>query len=309
MSVVLKKVLKGILYIVASGLSFLIVNFFVKILGNGPTSEVLPTSAKLPAHELILFRSIVSFVISFSIMKSRKIPILGTNRKWLLTRGFSGMIALTLFFYTIHHLPIAVASTIQYLAPVFTVILAVFIMKEKVLTSQWFFIIVALLGAFTIGLSNFFEPENKQHISTFWIFIGILSAFFSGLAYNSISKLRETEETLNIVIYFPMLSIPIMTIWCLFDFTMPSGIAWLYVLIIGIFTQIAQVSLTKAYSYSDANSIAPFQYLGSIYALILGYFIFDERLSFIAIIGMLLILFGVVLNILVKSYKRKASNY
>jgi drug/metabolite transporter (DMT)-like permease len=296
-------VLKGILYIIASGLSFLIVNFFVKILGNGPASEVFPTSAKLPAHELILFRSIISFVISFSIMKYRGIPILGTNRKWLMTRGLSGMIALTMFFYTLHHLPLAVASTIQYLAPVFTVVLAVFIMKEKVLTSQWFFIIIALFGAFTIGLSDFFEPENQQSISVFWILIGILSAFFSGLAYNSISKLRETEETLNIVIYFPMLSIPIMSIWCLVDFAMPQGIAWLYILIIGVFTQIAQVALTKAYSYADANSVAPFQYLGSIYALLLGYLIFEERLSIFAIAGIILILVGVVLNILVKSYR------
>lgn len=296
--------LKGILYIIASGLSFLIVNFFVKILGNGPASEIFPTNAKLPAHELILFRSIVSFVISFSIMKYRGIPILGTNRKWLLTRGFSGMIALTMFFYTLHHLPIAVASTIQYLAPVFTVVLAIFIMKEKVLTSQWFFIIIALIGAITIGLSDFFEAESQQSISVFWILIGILSAFFSGLAYNSISKLRETEETLNIVIYFPMLSIPIMSIWCLFDFAIPQGIAWLYILIIGVFTQIAQVALTKAYSYTDANSIAPFQYLGSIYALLLGYFIFDERLSLIAIAGIILILVGVILNLLVKSMKK-----
>lgn len=296
---------KAILYIIGSGLSFLIVNFFVKILGNGPDSEILPTTTAIPAHELVLFRSIISFTISFYLMKRKNIPILGTNKKWLLIRGFSGMIALTMFFYTIHHLPIAVASTIQYLAPIFTVILAIFIVSEKVLKLQWIFIIIAFSGAVLIGLSNFFSQSNTKEISLFWVITGVISAFFSGLAYNAIMKLKSTETPLNIVVYFPMLSIPIMGIWCLFDFEMPYGIAWLYILIIGIFTQIAQVALTKAFSMGDANTLAPFQYLGSIYALILGYMVFDEKLSFYALMGIVLILLGVVLNLLSKRLKQQ----
>ncbi|MFN5417395.1 MAG: DMT family transporter [Flavobacteriia bacterium] len=165
---------KAILYIIGSGLSFLIVNFFVKILGNGPDSEILPTSKAIPAHELVFFRSIISFSISFYLMKRKNIPILGTNKKWLLIRGFSGMIALTMFFYTIHHLPIAVASTIQYLAPIFTVILAIFIVSEKVLKLQWIFIIIAFSGAVLIGLSNFFSQSNTKDISLFWVVTGII---------------------------------------------------------------------------------------------------------------------------------------
>ena len=296
---------KGVFYIILSGLSFLVVNFFVKILGSGAESLILPTSDSIPAHELVFFRSVISFSISFYLMKRKSIPILGNNKKWLLIRGFSGMIALTLFFYTIHYLPLAIASTIQYLAPLFTIILAIFIMKEQIKSLQWVFILLAFSGAILIGLSDFLTVESSENVSLFWFGIGILSALFSGIAYNAILKLKSTETPLNVVIYFPMLSIPVMGIWCLFDFTLPHGIAWLYILIIGVCTQIAQIALTKAFQYGDANTISPFQYLGSIYALLLGYFIFDEYLSYIAYLGIAMILFGVLFNLLVKHLKHR----
>ena len=298
---------KGIFYILASGLSFLVVNFFVKIIGQGPDGDVLPSPVKLPTHELVFFRSIVSFIISFYFIKKNKLTLLGNNRKWLLIRGFSGMIALTMFFYTIDHLPMAIAATIQYLAPLFTVILAVFILNEKVKFLQWLFISVAFIGTLLIGLANFFQEDATAKISWFWIGIGVLSSLFTGLAYNSILKAKETEHALNIVVYFPLIGIPVMGIWCLFDFVMPQGIVWFYLIIIGVFTQIAQMAMTKAFQSGNASTISPFQFVGSIYALLVGYFIFDGQLSLAILVGMFFILLGVVMNIFVKGNKISSS--
>lgn len=294
---------KGILYIILSGLSFLIVNFFIKLFGGHSELDFLPSPRKIPTHELILARSLVSFAISYVLLRRKGISILGNNRKWLLVRGTAGMFALTLFFMTISHLPLAIASTIQYLAPVFTVIFSMILLKEKVIKMQWFFIIIALFGVGLISLNNIILKNEAFKIDYFWLGLGIISSVFSGIAYTGIRKLRETDDTLNIVIYFPMISIPIMTIWCLFDFVLPQGIEWLYLLIIGIFTQIAQVLLTKALHEGDTATITPFQYLGSIYAFVIGYLIFNEQISWIVFLGIFFILFGVVLNALVKKFK------
>jgi drug/metabolite transporter (DMT)-like permease len=291
---------QGIIHILISGFCFLIVNFFVKILGAGNTDFGVVN--RFPAHELVFFRSVISFSICIYLLKKKHIPILGTNKKWLLIRGFSGMIALTLFFYTIHFLPIAVASTIQYLAPIFTVILAVFIMKEKVKIIQWLFILISFGGAFLIGFSSLLGVEVIK-IDIFWLLLGIVSAAFSGLAYVAILKLKATEHTLNIVLYFPMLSIPIMGVWCMFHFVVPTPLELLFLFIIGIFTQFAQISLTKAFQFGNANTISPFQYLGSIYALILGFFVFEESLSLLSYFGISLILFGVLMNVLFRMRK------
>lgn len=296
---------KGILFIVLSGLSFLVVNFLVKLFGMGTEQHLFPNLQKIPAHELVLARSIISFSISSIIIKQKKLPFFGVNVKWLLIRGFAGMIALTLFFETIHHLPIAVASTVQYLAPIFTMIFTMLFLGERILKMQWLFVLVAFIGVTLIGLNALILKTNPVELDFFWLTLGLISAAFSGIAYTAIVKLKATDSPINIVSYFPMLSIPIMTVWCFFDFVLPRGIEWLLLLIIGIFTQIAQMLLTKALHQDSASLITPFQYLGSIYAMLMGYFIFGERLNFLIIIGFGLILMGVVANTLIKALQRK----
>ncbi|MEY3085873.1 MAG: hypothetical protein RL037_2072 [Bacteroidota bacterium] len=297
---------KGIFYIVLSGLSFVVVNFFVKLFGTGPENNVIPGLQKIPAHELVLARSIISFSISSGIILCRGLPFFGTNKKWLTVRGFSGMVALTIFFQSIQHMPIAVASTIQYLAPIFTMILAMFMLKERILRIQWLFVVMAFFGVLLIGFNGFLESSSPVELNPMWIGLGVVSAAFSGLAYVAIVKLKPTDEPINIVSYFPMMAIPVMSFWCLFDFVMPIGIEWLILLLIGLCTQVAQVCLTRALHVESSSLIMPFQYLGSVYAFLVGYLILDERLNTPVVIGVSIILLGVIFNTIIKAKKRQA---
>lgn len=288
---------KGILYIILSGLCFIVVNFFVKLLGAGDSQDLVEGLQRYPGHELVLARSVVSFIISLIVIKQRKLPIFGNNKKWLIIRGLAGTIALTIFFYTIHYLPLAIASTIQYLAPIFTVILAMIILKEKVKALQWFFIGLSFTGVALIALDKITgNNSGPEDISFFWLGLGIIAAVFSGLAYTAIIKLKSTDAPITIVFYFPMIAMPIMILLCFYSFTMPRGIEWLFLLIIGIFTQFAQILMTRALHLGSASTITPFQYLGAIYALLIGYFVFDETLSLIVNIGIFLVVAGVIVN-------------
>lgn len=291
---------KGILFIILSGLCFIIVNFFVKLLGAGDSQDLVEGLQKYPGHELVLARSIVSFAISLFVIKQRKLPVFGNNKKWLIIRGLSGTIALTIFFYTIHYLPLAIASTVQYLAPIFTVILAMIILKEKVKALQWFFIAVSFTGVALITFDKLSGNVGPEEISFFWLGLGILSAVFSGLAYTAIIKLKKTDAPITIVFYFPMIAMPIMILLCFYSFTMPRGIEWLFLLLIGIFTQFAQILMTRALHLGTASTITPFQYLGAVYAFLIGYFVFDETLSLIVNIGIGLAISGVIVNAILR---------
>jgi drug/metabolite transporter (DMT)-like permease len=131
--------------------------------------------------------------------------------------------------------------------------------------------------------------------------LGIVAAVFSGVAYVSIMKLRTTDAPISIVFYFPLIAAPTMAIFCLFDFVMPQGIEWILLLIIGIFTQFAQILMTKAFHLGKASVIAPVQYLGAIYAYLIGFFMFDESLSWIIDLGIILIIFGVFTNAILRN--------
>ncbi|PHR22260.1 MAG: EamA family transporter [Fluviicola sp.] len=295
---------KGIVYIVFSGLCFLVVNFFVKILGAGPEQDIIDNVQVYPGHELVLARSIVTFVISWSIIRYRGISMWGVNKKWLLIRSLAGTTALTIFFYTIHHIPLAIAIVVQNLSPIFTVILAMFLLKERVRTLQWFFIVMSFFGVALIAYDQLGHGDsNFGEISFFWLGMGMVSAFISAIAYTAIMKLRTTDSPIVIVMYFPMLAIPLMTILCFFEFTVPQGIEWLILLTIGVFTQFAQIYMTKAFHQGTAAGIIPFKYLSIIYAFLVGYFFFGEKLSWTVDVGIAIVLIGVLSNGFIRARK------
>ena len=142
--------------------------------------------------------------------------------------------------------------------------------------------------------------QDKDALSLFWLGLGILSSFFAAIAYMAIIKLKSTDTPLNIVLYFPLVSLPIMGIWCMFDFVMPVGIEWLVLLIIGIFTQFAQILMTKALHAAETGVVVPFKYLGAIYAFSIGFFVFDEQLSLILYIALSTIIISVISNAIYK---------
>ena len=297
---------KGIIYILLSGICFIVVNIFVKILGQGPEQTIIEGIQKYPIPEIILFRSVITFFMCYAIIRSRGIPLFGNNRKWLIVRGVFGTTALTLFFYTLDNLPIAIATTVQYLSPIFTVIIAVFLLKEKVKKIQWLFFLIAFAGIVFMGLSKFLSNDSAvTTINPWWILAGIASAMCAGVSYNAIVKCKNTDAPITIVMYFPIVAIPVMAVLTAADYIVPIGKEWWLLLIIGVFTQFAQVLMTKALHSDNTATITPFKYFGSIYALFLGLFLFDEVISLYGIAGMVFILIGVLGNTYFRSKKKK----
>lgn len=297
---------KGIIYILLSGICFIVVNTFVKILGQGPDQTIIEGIQKYPIPEIILFRSVITFFMCYAIIRSKGIPFLGNNRKWLLIRGVFGTTALTLFFYTLDNLPIAIATTVQYLSPIFTVIIAIFLLKERVKKIQWLFFLIAFAGIVFMGLSKFLSNDNAvTTINPWWVLAGIASAMCAGVSYNAIVKCKNTDAPITIVMYFPIVAIPVMAVLTAADYVVPVGKEWWLLLIIGVFTQFAQVLMTKALHSDNTATITPFKYFGSIYALFLGLFLFDEVISLYGIAGMVLILIGVLGNTYFRNKKKR----
>lgn len=249
----------------------------------------------IPAIEIIFFRSLISLVLSFAILQSQKVPVLGNNKKLLLLRGAAGALALVCYFITLQNIPLASAVTLQYLSPVFTAVLGIFLVKEKVKPLQFLFFGLAFAG---VLLVKGFDPR----VDTLYLFLGIGAGFFAGLAYNIIRKLNTTEHPLVIVFYFPLVTIPLTLVYVVTNWVQPQGIEWVYLLLIGLLTQFAQYFMTMAYQQEELSKVASLNYIGILYAIGFGYLIFDETFHPLTYVGMLLVLAGVILNL---QYKRK----
>ncbi|MBN4077650.1 DMT family transporter [bacterium AH-315-C20] len=282
-----------------SSLSFALANICVKILTDNP--PIFPEIQDYPVHELVLFRSVVSLSICVAIIKAKKLPFFGNNKKWLLTRGIAGVTSLTLFFFTLQNLPMAIATIVQYLSPIFTILFAMYLINEKVRPVQWLFFLISFVGIIVMGIGS---NNSGGGIEMIWLLTGIGSAIVSGIAYNAIMKCSNTDEPITVVMYFPLVATPLMIVACfVWGFIMPQGIEWLILILIGILTQIAQISMTKAFNSAPASRITPIKYVGAIYAVAIGFFVFDETLGLYSSLGVILILIGVLLNTFIKQVR------
>ena len=268
---------QGVKHILIAGLFFGVINAAVKYYSH------------IPAIEIVFFRSIVTFFISFFMVKRLKLKIINEHSKDLFLRGICGAIALTLYFYTIQQMPLATAVTILYLAPIFTVILAIPMNKEYPNKKQWPFLILAFCGAALM-------KGTDLRVSLTHFLMGLTAALFAGLAYNFIRKLKGRAHHHLIIFYFPMVTLPFCIPLMIPVWVTPNIQDFLALIALGVLTQFAQVHMTKAYLLEKASKISHFNYLTSGYALLMGVFIFQESINTLSIIGLIIIIIAVSIS-------------
>lgn len=268
-----------------STLAFFFANVFVKQVSH------------IPAMEIVFFRCVVAAAFCIYGLKRADASLIGSNHTLLLLRGVFGTIALYCFFLTLQQMPLASAQTIQYLSPIFTAVIAIFVLKEGVLPAQWLFYAIAFSGVLLI-------ERFDTRISPFYLALGILSAFFSGLAYNLVRSLRGREHPLTVVLHFQIVGAVVGFVSLLFEWVTPYGIDWLFLFLIGGFSQLGQMFLTTALQRERIAGVAIINYTGLVYAITVGWILFGESQSLVSIAGMLLVVIGVVLSLL---YGRRQS--
>ncbi|PSR07288.1 MAG: EamA family transporter [Bacteroidetes bacterium] len=254
----------------------------------------------LPATELVLFRSLITFLLSYTLLKRKKVNPWGRDKKWLLIRGIAGTTALTMFFYTIQKMPLSAAVTVQYLSPFFTAFIAGLLLGERTRWVQWLFFVISFIGIVVV-------KGSSAQIPPVLLALGVISSMFSGLAYNSIRKLKN-EEPLVVVMYFPLVAFPIMVVFSFFNWVMPHGTDWILLIGIGLMTQFAQLYMTKSYQLSEVNTVAPLKYIGVLFALTWDILLFDFIPNVQMYVGILLVIGGVVLNLRFKHQLKRRTD-
>ncbi|MGB3778844.1 MAG: DMT family transporter [Tunicatimonas sp.] len=280
---------KGVQYMLLATFLFSCMNVLVKFVPH------------IPAVEIVFFRCAISLVMSYAVLKSQGIYLWGNNRRLLIARGLSGAVALVLYFILLQQIPLATAVTLQFLSPIVTAFLGVILLGERMRRWQWLFFLLSFGGMLVI---NGFDAR----ISTVHLLMGLVAAVGSGLAYTIIRKLNQREHPLVIVLYFPLVTMPIVGLYSAFHWVMPQGWDWAFLLGIGTFTQFAQYFMTKAYQAEEVSKVANLKYLSIIYALSFGFIFFGETFNWMTYAGMTLVIAGVVLNVWYKQWATARQN-
>ena len=245
--------------------------------------------AFLPTQQLVFLRSAISLAFCVAWLWREGAPLLGHNRRWLVVRGVAGMVALSLFFHTIRFIPLASATVIQYLSPIFTVLLALLFDGQRIRPYRWLYFSAAFGG---ILMVKGFDPR----VSWLYLGMGLGSALLAALAYLATIKCRETDSAVGIVTYFHLIATPVMGSWSATTWHPMTAEHWLMALGIGTLSLLAQVAMTKALHLEEAARVMPFKYFGAILALIMAKLMFDEVVTGWALVGILVVLAAVTAN-------------
>lgn len=264
---------------------------FLSTLAFSLANVVVKQISHIPAMEVVFFRCLFASIFCAIGLHRANADWRGSNKKILLARGLFGTTALYLFFLTLQNIPLASAMTIQYLSPIFTSVIAIFLLSEKVKAFQWLFYVIAFAGVLMIER---FDPR----ISPFYLAIGIVSAFCSGVAYNLVRSLREKEHPLTVVLHFQLVGVVAGAVSLFFEWRTPGAWDMFLLLLVGIFSQLGQIFLTNALQRERAAGVAIINYSGLIYAILIGTFFFGEALVPSTLLGMGLVVLGVLLSVL-----------
>ncbi|MCB0377809.1 MAG: DMT family transporter [Bdellovibrionales bacterium] len=262
---------QSVMYLLISTTLFSLINVGVKWIDH------------LPASEIVVFRGSLSLLICYLLIKKKGIPLLGKNRKILFLRGFFGTLALFSLFICLQKIPLAVATTLINLSPILTVVISQIFLKEKAHPIQWGFLLLSFLGVYLAR--GGVEPVPME-----WIVLGFFAALFAGAAYTCVRQLRLSEDPLVVIMYFPLVTIPMISPVMVYEWVTPKNWDWAVLVGIGLLTQVAQYFMTLAYQREKAAKIMVFNYAGLLWAVLWGWLFFHESLEPVQILGITIVL-------------------
>lgn len=199
-------------------------------------------------------------------------------------RSIAGATSMFFGFSALARLPLSDATAIGYASPLLTVVLAAVLLKEVIRVYRWTAVVIGLIGVLVI-LSDYVGPESGPDRSTLGAVFSILAAFFGALAATQTRRLTWVESPGTIVVYFSIFTAIFMLATAPFGWVMPDWEHVPFLVGAGIFGGIGQVLLTQSYRYGEASLIAPFEYISMLWAIIVGYLLFNSTPSATMLIG------------------------
>ena len=258
---------------------------FISVCAFSLMDAIVKWSDAYPVGQVLFFRGFCGMIpIFFMIPRERYFDFYKTNRPFLhFKRCIAGLIAIVAIFIALRKLPLATVVSISFAAPIFTTILSIFFLKEKVGIYRWLAVFVGFIGIIIIS-----EPGFSS-LNLYYLYPII---FCLGLSYVAIAirQLSSTEPVWLIGFYFSF-SIMIISFFTFSQGWILPNLKDLFLLsMVGVLGGLANLWLTQSYKLSEVTLVTPLKYLALVFGIIFGYLFWDEIPTIKTLMGAALVI-------------------
>jgi len=267
--------LRGILIYVVNTICFSVISLLVKEL-----------SIQFSISELLLVRFFCTFLgMALLIQFKGGFPLLRTRKALdLAIRTASGMIAIALSFVAFSGALLADATALVFSAPLFTLLLSIPVLSERINRQKIFAVLTGFLGVVLITRPGFNNVSPA-------LYAALGSAIFFSIVTVWLRRLNQTVHPLAISFYYNLTGTLVFFLW---SWSSGWSEAWSEIhgmlLLLGLIGIVQQVMLSYSFRFAEASLLAPFDYLSLPLALVFGYWFWNEFPDWLSLVGSTIIL-------------------
>ncbi|SAK97414.1 EamA-like transporter family protein [Caballeronia temeraria] len=268
--------LASIGFILASMLCFAIVDTLAKAV-----------ALHYPANELTFFRMLFGLVPALAacaigerslVDRVRRLDFKGQTWRALTLLGASGF-----FFAGLPYIPLGEAVAIAYSETLLVVVLAPFMLKERLTARSAVAALIGFAGVLLVvrpggGESNWLGPV-----------LLLLSALCGALSIIQIKRIRATDDSRTTVLFFTAVGTVVTACTLPFSWKTPALDALVLMALLGALATAGQILMTVAFRRADAGTLAPFNYTSIVWAALFAYAAWGEVIAPLSLAGIALI--------------------
>ena len=260
----------GVVYMIMSVLFFSFMDILIKITDEYAVGQVM------------FFRAVFGLIpIFFLIPKNRLRDFYKTKHVGLhFYRSFFGAIAMAAIFIGLRNLQLAEVTSLAFSGPIWVVIFSMIFLSEKIRTKRWVAVGLGFIGVLIISKPGF------NNLNYYYIFPIIFCIGFAGVSI-LIRKLTLAGETVWLIaFYFSVASgLGGLATFPLGDWIMPTKYDLVLLILVGLLGGIANLTLTQSYKLAEVTLTTPLKYLSLVFAVIYGFYFFNEVPSINTLLG------------------------
>jgi len=227
----------------------------------------------------------LAFALATAILRP---PLQRPHLPLHVARTLGGWAGLALMFASVAHIPLADATAISFLNPVFGMIFAIPLLGEKVGKWRWSAAGIAFVGAIILLRPT---PDSFQPAAL----LALGAAVILGFELNIIKKLTRRENPFSILLINNAIGVCVAGFAVMWVWAWPTPAQWALMAVLGCAMAVAQTCFVNAMARADASLVAPFSYGTLIFAAIYDVLFYDVVPDGVTIAGAAIIIAGALL--------------